>query len=457
MAGRLPYRDLYDQKGIVVFFLYGVASLIDGRSMIGVYILEILSFAGFLFFSCKTIRLFYRGSAFSAVPILGMLILPSLCFSHGGSMEEFCLLPYSITLYDMLNYYRNAYPNQAPSFSMLLKNGCLAGLILFSKFNLLAFYFGFMAILVLTAWVKKQFLQGWVAAGSFLLGMGLVSLICIGFFAMHHAADLLFRYYFYGNVFSYSYIDPPVLPNTILAVLRFTCAAFFRNLQFTFLIIWGMLAFTHSKSIQVPLPCKFTLWAMAVLTAFAVYCGGQGFRYYAIVFAAFCPLGMIPLLMCAAKVLRQIPVRWKRWIPSVLSVAGIFFCLVFTDNSYLMLKPKSETPQFRFAEDMKRESGDSPIRLLNYGFPDSGFYLAADVLPENRFFSTTNQPMPEISEEQQRMIAESRVDYVVTRDRTDTPSENFKLLDTASLYYEEEVSTYRLYRRIPAKEVPHAS
>lgn len=457
MAGRIPYRDLYDQKGIVVFLLYGLASLVDSSSMIGVYCLEVLSFAGFLFFSCKTIRLFYDGSVLAAIPLLGMLILPSLCFSHGGSMEEFCLLPYSVTLYDMLRYYRLDYPSRPPRFRMLLKNGFLAGLILFSKFNLLAFYFGFMAVLVLSLWARRQFRRGWISAAAFLLGMFLASVPCIAYFLFHNAGDYLFRYYFYGNVFSYSYIDPPVLPNTILAILRFTCAAFYRNLQFSFLIVLGILFFTRAPSVRIGLPGKISLWAMAVLTAAAVYCGGQGFRYYAIVFAVFCPLGLVPLLaQFKKKIGSRISPRWRRLVPSALSVAGLLVCLVFTDNAYLLLKPREETPQYRFAAEMNQLSGENPVRLLNYGFPDSGFYLAANVLPENRFFSTTNQPMPEISEEQQYMLREGLVDFAVTRDRTDPPAENYVLIDTASLYYEEETSTYRLYQRIPVKEAPNA-
>ena len=196
---------------------------------------------------------------------------------------------------------------------------------------------------------------------------------------------------------------------------------------------------------------------MAVLTAFAVYCGGQGFRYYAIVFAAFAPLGIIPLFRLLRKICLPLvfPQRFRRLIPVAVSLVGLLVCLLFTDNRYLLLVPRAETPQYRFAAFMHEESGKDPVRLINYGFPDSGFYLAANVLPVNRFFTTTNQPMPEISADQRSVLEEGKADYAVTRDRPDPPAENFVLIDTASLYYEEEISTYRLYRRIPAKEDTH--
>lgn len=40
--GFVPYRDLFDQKGIMLYFIYGLASLISPTTFIGVYILRLL-------------------------------------------------------------------------------------------------------------------------------------------------------------------------------------------------------------------------------------------------------------------------------------------------------------------------------------------------------------------------------------------------------------------------------
>ena len=51
MHGLVPYRDLVEQKGPLLYFLYGLASLVSSRSFFGVYLLEILSYTFFLFYS----------------------------------------------------------------------------------------------------------------------------------------------------------------------------------------------------------------------------------------------------------------------------------------------------------------------------------------------------------------------------------------------------------------------
>ncbi len=47
MHGLVPYRDLVEQKGPLLYFLYGLASLVSSRSFFGVYLLEILSYTFF--------------------------------------------------------------------------------------------------------------------------------------------------------------------------------------------------------------------------------------------------------------------------------------------------------------------------------------------------------------------------------------------------------------------------
>ena len=40
--GKMPYRDVFDQKGMYLYFFYGLAYLIKSTSFFGVFILEIV-------------------------------------------------------------------------------------------------------------------------------------------------------------------------------------------------------------------------------------------------------------------------------------------------------------------------------------------------------------------------------------------------------------------------------
>ena len=58
MRGLIPYRDLFEQKGPLLYLIYGIGSLISYNSFTGVFILEVISFSIFLYYIEKIAALF---------------------------------------------------------------------------------------------------------------------------------------------------------------------------------------------------------------------------------------------------------------------------------------------------------------------------------------------------------------------------------------------------------------
>ena len=56
--GMVPYRDLYEQKGPLLYFIYALATLITEKSFIGAWIAECIMASLFAIFSWKTAKLF---------------------------------------------------------------------------------------------------------------------------------------------------------------------------------------------------------------------------------------------------------------------------------------------------------------------------------------------------------------------------------------------------------------
>ena len=48
LRGAVPYRDLFDHKGLLWYFIYAAANLISTSSYLGLYLIEVLSFSFFL-------------------------------------------------------------------------------------------------------------------------------------------------------------------------------------------------------------------------------------------------------------------------------------------------------------------------------------------------------------------------------------------------------------------------
>ena len=112
-----------------------------------------------------------------------------------------------------------------------------------------------------------------------------------------------------------------------------------------------------------------------------------------------------------------------------------------------MLKIRREdTPQAAFAQIMRERKTEDSVSLLCYAFPDAGFYLAADVIPAYRFFATSNVGLPEIGQEQGRYLEERSAEFIVTRNRDETP-EGYRLLDTQIFWSEGYDDEFRLFQR----------
>ena len=99
--GMIPYRDVFDHKGPILYFIYFLASLISEKSFTGVWIIECLVAATFAVFSWKTVKLFVTPSKVSLLfmPVLLGLIYTSGMVDFGGVTEELCFPLITVMMY----------------------------------------------------------------------------------------------------------------------------------------------------------------------------------------------------------------------------------------------------------------------------------------------------------------------------------------------------------------------
>ncbi len=450
MQGKVLYRDLYDQKGPLLYLLYGLASLVSGTTFFGVFLLEVASFTAFLFICYRLFGLYAEKNRLLALPVLGALILSAMSVTHGGSVEQLCLPLFAYSLYRAVRYYQFQ-ESGSMSYGEVLLHGVLAGCILWMKYTMLGFYIAWMGVLAISLCCKKQWKKAILSCLVFLLGMGAATLPWLVYFAANGALGDLFLYYFYYNIFQYSEFTDASIIARLLTIGRHTLATFFRNAQYSLLIVLGVAWVTFSKRVKARPWLKICLWSLAVATTFFIYFGGVGYRYYGLILAVFSALGMIPLLLLYNRLTdgKAFAARLSRYLPAALLAPALAFSFLASDNTYLLGVPRADTPQYRFAETIAENQKDETRTLLNYGFMDSGFYLTADVVPSCKYFTALNLRLPELGEEQDRFVKEKLIEFVVTEEGP-LDDENYRLLDEAELYYEEEMRHYWLYQRIDA-------
>ena len=143
--GKVLYRDVFDHKGPVLYFLYGLASLIDYTGFTGVLAVEIIAFALFLHCGLRTAELLAGRAlhpAWAVLPAAG--IAASRAFAHGGSAEELLLPFLAFALYGAVKTLQDTHP--MPLRTVVL-HGFLAGCALWLKYTVLGFYLAWAMVL----------------------------------------------------------------------------------------------------------------------------------------------------------------------------------------------------------------------------------------------------------------------------------------------------------------------
>ena len=180
------------------------------------------------------------------------------------------------------------------------------------------------------------------------------------------------------------------------------------------------------------------------------YANGRTYPYYALILAAFSGMGWTGVLLLVQGAAKKLP---RRAVPvtaalgAVLLLGGSVLTAYRTSgNVYLMAYEKEDMPQYRFAGLIRQRADAS---LLNLGFLDGGFYLAAGVEPETRFFCTFNLSLREQDEDQRQALRAGTVDFVVVRGKQ-SPGKNYTPVDTCSFPFEGRNWTYTLYEKKPS-------
>jgi hypothetical protein len=449
LNGLVPYVDLYEQKGPVLYFIYAIVALFSQKSMLGQYLLEIITFGLFLYFSAKLAEV-YLGKGkllYPIVPVLAAVVATTRSFQHGGSVEQMCLFLFIYGLYSVV---KACHERRPLSFREALTNGIFAGMALWIKYTMLGFYLG-LALFVLIwymGWVRnwKKLLT---VIGQFLLGIAAVTAVVFIYFLATGGLDELFTCYFYNNIFHYSVESD--IPKAAQIWLSFSRAMMY-NEVFPILLYIGLgwMVFRVHKGLRDLICVALTFTGLVIGTYM-----GTGYTYYALVFSAYTVFGLIAI----ARVLQRLTVEklYDKLTNNDKIVNGIvittitILCALWSfrnsENTYLLTYQREDLPQYQFA-DIINETEDAT--LLNFGFLDGGFYHAADVLPNCPYFCYFNINSPEMWKVQYEYIREGKVDYIVTRhyrlEQYQVDSRKYELVDTAEFYFEGINFPYYLYR-----------
>ena len=444
--GLMPYRDLFDHKGPALFMLYALGAMISDTSFFGVFLLEVISLAAMLYAAWKTVSLYGESDmTLLAIPLAAMITVCCAAFNQGGSAEEFCLPALSLALYCALARMRGGERCAHPARLHLLF-GAAMGWAFAIKYTDCGLFFGLAFAVLLYEWRMRGFVRAFASGLWVLAGMVLVIAPVAAYLAANGALDDCIQVYFIQNIFDYGGTAMSFGGHiyNALAYLRTQSAA---NPAMAALAIVGCAL--SSLYALIRREKGFLLEMMAAplgagLLLLFCYWGEMAHPYYALVFASLSPLGLIPLAWAGKRMGRKAPL-----VCTALACALIVpVCLGVCQSMLLMETKKADMAQTAFAEIMNQEENPTLLDLTSL---DQGFYLAAGIVPNCRYFANNNLNTAEKREALDGYLAEGRTMFVVSR--WEDPGENYALIAEASGVFDlNDMRDYKLYRRVDAPE-----
>ena len=324
--GLVPYRDLFDQKGMMLYTLYGIASLISYKTFFGVFIIEVIAASLTCTAMFKILNLYMR-------PAISMVLMPGAAafiystrsFWWGGSAEEMMMPLFMWGLYLSVRYFKDEYPKPVSNKTLII-GGILAGCVLNIKFNSLGFFFAWMVMILIADLTidprsaessfgkklddnnteqetgnsdeahNKSFMLGTrlkrcvIHGCIFLLGMFIATILWIVYFAVNGALYDWFHVYIYLNVFVYS--EKLSLIERFYNMLKIIYNHMLSNPYCGVLAALGGIGFIVMKSKWIE---KLNVVMLAGFTGLLIFIGGVELQYYSLPLWTFAILGMIAI------------------------------------------------------------------------------------------------------------------------------------------------------------------
>ena len=433
------YRDIMEQKGPLLYFLFGGAYLLFGNTFFGVYLMELLSFSAFLYYSAKCLLLYTdkRIWVMLSTAFLAFSVSTSRSFCYGGGAEELCLVCFSYTLYLFLCFFSSDDVKKWEWYG----TGLCMGAVFWIKYSMTGLYvaaFLFLAVFLVRRKEVRHLAEIYLFA---FLGFLSVTLPILLYFTVNGALYDLWHVYFYSNIFQYGGTPSGGILGIARRTLSHVKALLLNGVLYTAAAMLGGIYLLQKRD------TKSWFLIVCALAEGGFLCLGSVFqKYYGLPMAAFSWIGYYAIIAFLTRVREAV-----RRTPKVVLGLAVFCLAVISyfvsDNTYLIGEKRENLPQYQFAEIIHQKEDAT---ILNYNFLDGGFYYAADVLPCTKYFCCLNLQSDDMIRELDSYILEQRTDFVITRGMRleDRFSElRYRLVDTAEYYLEGQNREYRLYEK----------
>lgn len=393
-AGGVLYRDVYEQKGPLLYLIHMLAACVSDSGFLGVYLFEVMSLAVTLFFAWKLVRAWTDDeAALGAALLMGACVLVSRSFSRGDSAEEFCLPFLMAALQIACGEPRG---EAGLPLGRMFVLGMLAGCVATIKYTALGLFLGLCLVQGVYGLARRRPGHVLCSAAVFLAGMLIPVLPWVVYFAANGALGDAYTAYIHNNIFLYNAQE-----RSWAAIADCVLQAGWNNAAWAVFAALGVCAYGLSRRREAFGRLAVALSALGAFAA--VFLPGEIYPYYPLVLSVFAAFG---IGKAAAWLRRFLPKRgaWSM----ACGALSLAMALWLSPNAFLRGVSLEETAQGRLAAQM--EPGAT---LLQYSHLDDGLYLTSGALPQEKYFVLLNVAYDEMREALDDAVRSGRPDYVL--------------------------------------------
>lgn len=281
--GAIPYKDLFDHKGMIMYFIQYLATFCRDIN-IGLWIVEVLNMAIFAYLILKISVLFTKNKIAQLVTVS---VICCVCirklFQGGNYVEEYALPWIAWSLYLFFKWFKS----EQVKFIDVMCIGASFSIVFFLRPNMIGVWVALIPIIMVILISKREWSNLLKCILCFCVGMLIVCGILLVYFLFTDSFNEMIDSYFKFN-FLYTDSLSGVIPFFVSALTLSVC---------TILMIPTLLFTFVSEIKRKNVIYIYNFVALAITIVMAAISGRRN-HHYAIIFL---PLLVLPLVLTLEK------------------------------------------------------------------------------------------------------------------------------------------------------------
>lgn len=376
--GMIPYKDLFDHKGIILYFIQYIGYVIGFGHQIGVWILEFVNLfitAIIFYFTSKLFTSSRIVCYLSIFIVINLVTLGYFQINGGNLAEEYALPCIAFSLYIYIKFFVT---NSFKKWQIIIL-GCSFTIVIFLKLNLVIIWGTLLLAVSIYLLKHKRILDIFQCMLLFILGCIIILIPIFMYLKTTGALKDMIDYYF---IFNSSYAGA----HSRKGIIFF----FFDSIPYmgisSFFIVYSIVLNYRKKCLWLNLVAFFTAFlSIAIVGRFSFFYGIILIPFFIVPTV----VSIFPLLEKTKEICKKI--CNKKILIIVLLVSMMCIVIKPTYNYYQHLKTSKEPDQLCEYLYKNTNSKDDVLILNNSVI----YYLKANRHTKNKFFY--QQPPIEIN------------------------------------------------------------